>query len=526
MSLSAFAASETGAGRYLQALTRHWVLIVTLVVLAGTSATVATLTATKRYSATSDLLIRPLPANDTAHQGFNSLFLQTLDGSSAVVTAARFLSSPAIKRPCVAALPPGARGAKISLTPIGQADVISVQASASSAQRTANAANGFAACAVQNRTKAYQVELQSHIKQIKQRISLIPTATRQGNFEYASLQQSLATYVSALGSPNPTISVLSQAEIPGAPVWPRPKFALAASLLIGLLLGVGVAFLIEFVSPRISREEELQLQQRLPILARVPLLPGETGRRYLMGQEPLPPQVWKSYRVLRAVLAHAGKSGGYPKSILVTSGMPGDGKTTTAINLAIALAAADLRVVLVDADVHRPMVASFFNVAANRGGFSPMLAGDASADELVQAPLNPGLKLVLAGRDSTGYANPVEERLSKLLERLSKIADVVVVDTPPLPEVAEVLDMASAVEVVIVAVRLGRTRRDKLGELRDLLASRGISPAGFVVTTRDRVERETEYDYPGEVAKRPARIETGFEAPSRKPPAVARRRRV
>jgi Mrp family chromosome partitioning ATPase len=136
------------------------------------------------------------------------------------------------------------------------------------------------------------------------------------------------------------------------------------------------------------------------------------------------------------------------------------------------------------------------------------------------------LKLVLAGRDSTGYANPVEERLSKLLERLSKIADVVVVDTPPLPEVAEVLDMASAVEVVIVAVRLGRTRRDKLGELRDLLASRGISPAGFVVTTRDRVERETEYDYPGEVAKRPARIETGFEAPSRKPPAVARRRRV
>jgi Mrp family chromosome partitioning ATPase len=206
--------------------------------------------------------------------------------------------------------------------------------------------------------------------------------------------------------------------------------------------------------------------------------------------------------------------------------MPGDGKTTTAINLAIALAASDLRVVLIDSDVHRPMVASFFNVAANRGGFSRMLAGDASADELVQAPLNPGLKLVLAGRDSTGYANPVEERLSKLLERLSKEADVVVIDTPPLPEVAEVLDMASAVEVVIVAVRLGHTRRDKLGELRDLLASRGISPAGFVVTTRDRVERETDYDYSREVARRPARIETGFEAPSDKPAVVVRQRRA
>jgi Mrp family chromosome partitioning ATPase len=520
---SPFAAPETGAGRYLQALRRHWFLIATLVVLAVSSATVASLTATKRYSATSDLLIRPLPANDTAHQGFNSLFLQTLDGSSAVVTAARLLSSQAIKRPCVAALPADARGASISLQPIGQADVISVNASSSSAQRTANAANGFAACAVQNRTAAYQAELQAHIKQVKQRISLIPKATRQGNFEYASLQQSLATYVTALGAPNPTISVLSQAETPGAPVWPQPKLALAASLLIALLLGAGVAFLIEFVSPRISREEELLLHQRLPILARIPRLPGETGRRYLTGREPLPPQVWKNYRVLRAVLAHSGTAGGYPRTILVTSAMPGDGKTTTAINLAIALAESDLRVVLVDADVHRPMVASFFNVAANRGGFSRMLAGDASADDLVQAPLNPGLKLVLAGRDSNGYANPTEERLSRLLDRLSRVADVVVIDTPPLPEVAEVLDMASAAELVLVAVRLGRTRRDKLGELRNLLASRGISPAGFVVTTRDGIERETEYDYAREVTKRPSRIEPARDAPS-EPSAVARRR--
>jgi hypothetical protein len=72
-----------------------------------------------------------------------------------------------------------------------------------------------------------------------------------------------------------------------------------------------------------------------------------------------------------------------------------------------------------------------------------------------------------------------------------------------------VLDMASSAEVVLVAVRLGRTRRDKLEQLRELLARRGISPAGFVVTTRERVQRETPYDYPGEIPKRPARHESG-----------------
>jgi non-specific protein-tyrosine kinase len=518
MSTSSFA-SETGSMRYLQALRRHWLLIATLVVLAVASAAISSYSATKRYEASADLLIRPLPTNGTPFQGFTSIIQQSTDASSAVVTAARLISSPEINEPCHRALPPQARGASIGIQPVGQADVINVNASASNPLRAANAANAFASCVVHNRTAAYEDDLKAQIKQVQRQIAAIPVATRQGNFEYASLQQTLATYKGALGSNNPTISVLSQAVAPSSPVWPRPKLAFAASLLIALLLGVGIAFLIEFVSPLISREEELQLDQRLPILARVPRLPGSASRNYLTGKTPLPAQAWKSYRVLRAVLAHAGDSGGYPRTMVVTSAMPGDGKTTTSINLAITLAAADLKVILVDADVHRPMVASFFNVAAHRNGFSRLLTNEVRPEDLVQAPLNPGLKLVLAGHDPSGYANLTEERFASLLERLAKIADVVVVDTPPLPEVAEVLDMAGVAEVVIVAVRLGRTRRDKLAELRELLARRGVSPAGFVVTTRDRVERETEYDYPGDIPRRPSRIESAQQP--RNHPAAA-----
>jgi capsular exopolysaccharide synthesis family protein len=524
VSNASFAMPDQGSMRYLQALRRHWLLIATLVVVAIASAAVSSYTATKRYQASADLLIRPMPSNDSTYQGFNSIFAQSVDGSSAVVTAARYLGSPAVKRPCLAALPANARGASISLQPIGQADVVSIQASSSNPDRAAAGANAFATCAVANRNAAFQADLKTRIDQLRQRMALIPAANRQSNFEYAALAQTLANYLSALNLPNPTITLLSPANTPSTPVWPRPRLAFAASVLVGLLLGIGLAFIIEFVSPRVVREEELQLQHRLPILSRVPRLSAREARRYLTGQAPLPAPAWKPYRVLRAVLAHGGKGGGYPRTVVVTSSVPGDGKTTTSINLAITLAASNLRVILVDADVHRPMVASFFNVAVRRGGFSRLLTSEVTPDDLVQAPLHPNLKLVLAAQEPAGYANLSEERFSHLLDRLASIADVVVVDTPPLPEVAEVLDMASAAEAVLVAVRLGRTRRDKLVQLRELLARRGIAPAGLVVTTRDRLERDGEYDYPGEMARPTPRLATPPQPAQPAQAAAARRR--
>ena len=115
MSDSAFAPADMGAVRYLQALRRHWLLIATLLGVAVGAAAISTFTATKRYTSSADLLVRPLSPNDATYQGFNSLFQQTLDGSSAVVTAARVIGSPEIRVACLRALPPGARGAHRAL---------------------------------------------------------------------------------------------------------------------------------------------------------------------------------------------------------------------------------------------------------------------------------------------------------------------------------------------------------------------------------------------------------------------------
>ena len=146
-------------------------------------------------------------------------------------------------------------------------------------------------------------------------------------------------------------------------MWPRPKLSIAVALFAALLLGSGAALASELISPRVNRAEELLLEQRLPILARIPRMPRRAIARYLTGRERLPGTAWEAYRTLRASLATAGRNGGFPRTILVWSSIPGEGKTLTSVNLAITMALSGVRVVLVDADLRRPMIATAFESA-------------------------------------------------------------------------------------------------------------------------------------------------------------------
>ena len=169
-----------------------------------------------------------------------------------------------------------------------------------------------------------------------------------------------------------------------------------------MLLGIGLALILEMANPYVKREDELQLGLRLPILARIPRLSTRVAHGYLMGQRQLPSSAWKGYRTLRASLATAGPDGKFPRSILITSASPNDGKSMTAVNLAITLAAADMNVILVDADLHRPMIATIFNFGAPPGGFAAVLSEQMPAGmALVDAPAHPQLRLLSrAGRSS------------------------------------------------------------------------------------------------------------------------------
>lgn len=491
-------ASDSGRSvvQYLRALRRHPLLIAATVLVALFAAFLLVSTAQKQYTAAADVAINPMSAGDTTFEGFD-LFNESTDGSSTVLTAASVFNSPPIRNAARRALGKDAAHSSVSVSPLSQSDLLKVTAVARTPAQAARVANVFATTAVAVRSATFRAELTRRVQTIKSEIAAIPPATRNGNYEYAALAQQLAGLSVYKGSGDPTVRVVSSATPPASPSWPRPTLTYAVALFAALLVGCGIALLLEFFNPRVTDEEELKLDQRLPVLARVPQLQPRVIRAYLAGRKRLPDATWKSYRALRAVLATQGVDGHFPSSILVTSSSSGDGKTMTAANLAITLAAADMNVILVDTDLYRPMISAMFNRPSRGRGIVGALENPETArSALVDSPAHPRLSLLLANRTSDIPLHLLEERrFAALLSELNTLADVVVIDSPPIPDVAETLDLAAVAEVVLLCVRFRHTRREKLNVLREMMARRGVSATGFVVTTKVRGSSTDAYEY-------------------------------
>jgi capsular exopolysaccharide synthesis family protein len=477
---------------YVSALREHWLAIVALVAAAVLGTGVYSLTATKRYESEADILVTPLSGSDTTFIGF-SLLRSTSDLTRPVLTAARLVKTPQVIATALRAVPGGGTRSgllgAITVSPVSQSDIVSIVASSSSPQRASAIANAFADALIKERTAVFQSELLRTMRRLRLAVAAIPKAERTSPQAYA-LQSRLGDLQSLVKTPDPTLQILSPATVPTTPSWPRPVLSVAVAFVAALLLGSGGAIALQLVSPRVTREDELLFVQRLPILARVPRMPRRIAAGYLAGLQPLPAEVREAYRTLRASLTTPGREGGFPQSILVTSALPREGKTMTSVNLALTLAATGLRVILVDGDLRRPMVGTVFGIASHPSGFARVLSGTSTLeDELVSARGHGDqLRLLLSSPEHMSVVDLLEpHHVERVLAELRLYADVVVIDSSPLTEVADALTLADEADAVVVAVRLGRTRRDRLNELRRMLSRRSVAPVGFVVTMRRRL---------------------------------------
>jgi capsular exopolysaccharide synthesis family protein len=270
----------------------------------------------------------------------------------------------------------------------------------------------------------------------------------------------LLTQASELGvvrnSKANNVQVMDTAEVPKGPYTPNPRKDWMMAIALGLVLGAGLAFGIEYLDDTVKTPEDVTRVLRLPLLG---LVPAVRGNRVPVLTEPVPHDFGEAFRSLRTSLVFT--SGGQaPRIIAVTSSQPLEGKTTTACNLAIALAFGGARVLLVDADMRRPGLHKAMGMQ-NGIGLSHLLVGQARVRETVQRTAEPNLFVITAGRTPP---NPSEllasERMRSFIANLSAGPfDWVIIDTPPALAVTDPVILTQAVAGVVFVIGAEMTRR-------------------------------------------------------------------
>jgi polysaccharide biosynthesis transport protein len=300
---------------------------------------------------------------------------------------------------------------------------------------------------------------------------------------------------------------------------PRPFRNGILGLLLGAVLGIGLAFLREALDTRVRSADEIGEKLGLPLLARLPEPPRRLRRenRLVMTADPTGPQA-EAFRMLRTNLDFV-RVDRDARTIMVTSAVESEGKSTTSANLAAALARVGPRVVLVDLDLRRPFLHKFFDLEG-RPGLTQVAVGHADLEAaLTQVPLMPPRRLsdpLSEPVNSNGGNGRVEGLLEVLgsgpippnvdefvgtsavadiLARLRKRADVVIVDSTPLLVVGDAMALTRAVDALVVVTRMNTVRRPMLRELRRVLDATPTEKLGFIVTGADSGEGYGGYAY-------------------------------
>jgi polysaccharide biosynthesis transport protein len=322
--------------------------------------------------------------------------------------------------------------------------------------------------------------------------------TNKGFLEKLQEQQS-ANDVISQGSGN-NISVAGFAIPNDVPVAPRRLTTVLAAFFLSTLFGMGLALFLEYLDDTIRTTEEIESVLQLPALAAIPTIDSLPKRKLLLvggvtdadehqaNSELLifadsRSALAEGYRHLRTsiLLSTAGHP---PKSLLITSSLPSEGKTTTATNTAISLAQTGANVVIVDADMRRPRLHSLFNVG-NGEGLSTLLSSEATDAEILRTiRVDEGTKLNLLTSGPIP-PNPAEligsEQMANLLRRLQNHYTHVVIDSPPITSFTDGVLIASMVDGVILVVHSGKSSRQIVKRSRQLLTDVGARILGVVL---------------------------------------------
>jgi Mrp family chromosome partitioning ATPase/capsular polysaccharide biosynthesis protein len=466
---------------YWSAVRAHPVVVASITVVAVVASLAFLATRSQEYEATADLLVEALPQDDQTFLGL-PLLRDTGDPVRTVQTAASLADSRPAAEQAASELGGDWTADRlledaIDVNPEGESNVLAITATAGSADEAAAVANKYSRAVLDVRVQNLTNAAKALIAQLQARLDATPPADE---LTRSTLIGRIDQIQSLLQNGDPTL-VLSQAAVPPtSAAGASPALILALALIAGFTLGSGTAVVLELLTRSVRDEEEAMGIFPMPILLRVPLVAERIRRAPPDANWYMPPQIREPFRTLVVQLEQRERQSGV---IMVTSPTTGDGKTSSAINLAVSLAANGKRVILLDFDLRNPQVRPSMRLqqafhlnelADTRREIGDLLVRPSEFWRLSVLPV------AVAGADS-----PMNEeaswRLPELISQSRALADYVVVDTPPLGEVSDALSLAPTVDDILVVIRPQSTSRTQLRTVRELLERNDYLPTGAVV---------------------------------------------
>jgi succinoglycan biosynthesis transport protein ExoP len=303
------------------------------------------------------------------------------------------------------------------------------------------------------------------------------------------------------------VQVVDPALVPRFRFRPSYRINLVVGMVLGLFLGLGLAFALEYLDRSLRTPEQVERTLNLPMLGLIPAVTassanvygGNTGKRRQRkikdAAAPAPSidllphhhprsAIAESYRTFRTSLL-LSRAGGL-RSIVVTSVASSEGKTITSANLAVVLAQLNKRVLLIDADLHRPRVHEVFGIS-NRVGLVSLLAENADPESVAVPSAVPGLFVIPSGPNSPNPSGLLaSETMKRFLERSATEFDYIVIDSPPVGPVADAMIIGNHADGVVLCVRGGVTPRERVVQVRDRLLRSNVRILGVVLNNVDQ----------------------------------------
>ena len=493
--------------RQYAALIRKWSwLIALLLIVVGAAAYFLSKGSTPIYQASATLMVNQA-TNPTTVTGYSDILTSE--------RLARTYASLLVSRPVIdetaqrLGISPRILTGAITVTPVRDTQLLQIKVEGVIPELTAQIANTLPAvfmernaalqlgrvAASKSKLEVEITNIENELAETQQQLKSVTDDTQRTRLE-TSLAQYRNTYSTLVASyqqinlaeaqTTNNIVVAEPATIPERPIRPRTSTNVLLAAIVGALLGLGIAFLVEYLDDTVKTPDDISRVSGLATLGAIARLKESGAPRQLVAWLRTKAPESEAYRTLRTNIQFSSIDKPI-RSLLVTSSGPGEGKSTTTANLAVVLAQTGQRVIVVDTDLRRPVLHKVFGVPNNIGLTTSLLAGEnVSLEGYMQPTEIETLSVLTSGPIPP---NPSEllgsRRMEHLVAALVQAADIVLFDSPPVLAVTDAVVLARHVDGVLLVVDAGHTREQALAQAAGELQKSGVNLLGVALNRLD-----------------------------------------